>query len=219
MSKKVIMIVIITGFILLGTAFKIGNLQAQENETNKPVREQLRDLGVNIPFIDRDGDGINDLLQKGWGLQFLNRYRKRQALWEELNAKVVEGESKLVASDGDGVGDIPFPEFLRVKMKEMVDTDKDGKPDTMLGEFLGKRFQSLDFDGDGLPDDITREELHLYMQDMREWHNQIRDRIQKGMAPFLDEDGDGIPDNVPMGHRLRGPRGGPGGGPGSGPGG
>ena len=208
-------ITMIVGLCLLAILWSNGNLSAQENETEKPAREQLKDLGVKIPFIDRDGDGINDLLQNGWGLKFLNRYKKRRDLWEQLNVEIVgKGKKRLIDTNGDGVGDIPFREFLKKKMDELIDTDKDGKPDTLLREHLRKRFQTFDQDGDGLPDEITREEIHKYMKEMREWHNQVHERMRQGLPPFVDENGDGIPDDLPEGFGRpggHGGRGGPGG--------
>jgi hypothetical protein len=211
MKKLIYKIPTIVGLILLSSFLVKGNMFAKENETEKPVREQLKYLGVNIPFIDRDGDGINDLLQYGWGLKFLNRYKKRAFLWERLNAEVVvKGKKMMVDTDGDGVEDMPFHKIMKKKMDKLVDTDKDGKPDTLLREYLRKRFQSFDHNGDGLPDELTREEIHQYMKDMDEWHNQVHERIQQGLAPFVDENGDGIPDDVPAWFgRGAGPYGGP----------
>jgi len=204
------------GFVFLSLLLISGNLSAQESETEKPMREQLQDLGVKIPFIDRDGDGINDMLQNGWGLKFLDRYKKRRDLWEQLNVEIVgEGKKKMVDTNGDGVGDLPFRDFMKGKMSEFVDTDNDGKPDTLLREYLRKRFQSFDKDGDGLPDEFTREEIHQYMKEMKEWHEQIHERMDKGLPPFLDENCDGIPDDLPEGfgrpgrHGPPGPPGGP----------
>ena len=99
-------------------------------------------------------------------------------------------------------------------MDEMVDTDGDGEEDTALRDILRKRFQTFDKDGDGLPDEFTPDEIRKFMDDMREWRRQVRDRLNRGEAPFIDENGDGVPDHVPGGRpggrggRGRGGRGG-----------
>jgi len=160
---------------------------------------------VEIPFIDRDGDGINDLLQHGWGLRFMERYKKRQLVWEQLNVEIIKGEDGvMVDTDGDGVGDMSVRDFLKEKMDTLIDTDGDGTPDTALKDFLGRRFRAFDKDGDGIPDEISRKELKEMMQKMKEWRKEIRDRIRQGLPPFIDENGDGIPDNLPEGFRWRG---------------
>ncbi len=196
--------VILAVVILLGFAMFTGSAFAQEDqapaEKAQENADRLDNSEINIPFIDRDGDGINDMLQNGWGLRFMNRYKKRQALWDQLNVEiVVEDDEKLVDTDGDGEGDIPFREYLKEKMDELIDTDGDGEADTPLRDLLRKRFQTFDRDGDGLPDEFTPEEIRRYMQEMRDWRNQVRDRVSRGQPPFIDENGDGIPDHVPGG--------------------
>jgi hypothetical protein len=180
---------------LLALFFLSGSLSAQEPDQDPP----------EIPFIDRDGDGINDLLQHGWGLRFLERYQKRQLIWEQLNVEIIRGEDGLmVDTDGDGIGDISFRDFMKEKMDELIDTDGDGVPDTPLREYLGRRFRAFDRDGDGFPDDISREQMREHLRQMREWRQTIRDRIRQGLPAFVDEDGDGIPDGLPGGFGWRG---------------
>ncbi len=160
---------------------------------------------VEIPFIDRDGDGINDLLQHGWGLRFMERYKKRQLVWEQLNVEIIKGEDGImVDTDGNGVGDISVRDFLKEKMDTLIDTNGDGTPDTALKDFLGRRFKAFDKDGDGIPDEISKEEFKEIMKKMKEWRQEIRDRIRQGLPPFIDENSDGIPDNLPEGFRWRG---------------
>lgn len=191
--KHIMFIFIIT---FLAVFFLSDGLLAQEPD---PVPD------VEIPFIDRDGDGINDLLQHGWGLRFMERYKKRQLVWEQLNVEIIKGEDGvMVDTDGDGVGDISIRDFLKEKMDTLIDTDGDGTPDTALKDFLGRRFRAFDKDGDGIPDEISRKELKKMMQKMKEWRKEIRDRIRQGLPPFIDENGDGIPDNLPEGFRWRG---------------
>ena len=192
--------------LLLLSLFLCGGLFAQETAQTTVVNNQLKVSDIEIPFIDRDGDGINDLLQNGWGLRFLGRYKKRQELWEKFNIEIVldEDGKRMVDTDGDGIGDVLCREYMKEKMNELIDTDGDGVPDTPLREHLRRRFQSFDRDRDGLPDDFSREEMRAFMNQMREWRKQIRDRITQGLPPFVDEDGDGVPDNLPEGFGWRG---------------
>ena len=90
-----------------------GSLNAQEPDPN--------DVEFEIPFIDRDGDGINDVMQHGWGLRFVERYKKRQKVWEQLNVEIVKGENgPQVDTDGDGVGDMDIREFMKSKMARLL---------------------------------------------------------------------------------------------------
>ena len=190
-----LMILVFAGSLLVLTG--MGNSVAAQEED---------DQEVDIPFIDRDGDGINDLLQHGWGLRFRERYQQRQAVWEQLNVEVTRGEGGMMVDlDGDGVGDQAFSEFIQGKMNELIDTDGDGVPDTPLGDYLGRRFRAFDHDGDGLPDDISREELRERMREMQNWRREIQERMRQGLPAFEDADGDGIPDNLPedWGRRRR----------------
>jgi hypothetical protein len=173
-----------------------GLVQAQEQNTNP---------GVDMPFIDRDGDGINDLLQHGWGFRFLERYKKRQLVWEQLKVEIIHDEQGAkVDTDGDGVGDISVHDFLKEKMNELIDTNGDGTADTPLSEYLGHRFKAFDRDGDGLPDDISKEEMLNHMKEMQNWRNEVEKRVHDGKPVFVDENNDGIPDNLPEGFGWRG---------------
>jgi len=181
-----------------------GSLLLLTGMSNSVAAQDVDDPEVDIPFIDRDGDGINDLLQHGWGLRFRERYQQRQAVWEQLNVEVTRGEGGMMVDlDGDGVGDMAFSEFIQGKMNELIDTDGDGVPDTPLGDYLGRRFRAFDHDGDGLPDDISREELRERMREMRNWRREIRERMRQGLPVFEDADDDGIPDNLPEGWGWR----------------
>lgn len=167
------------------------NLSAQQINPPNPG-------GGNLPFIDRDGDGINDLLQHGWGLRFAERFKKRHELWEQLNIEIIRGEDGwMVDTDGDGIGDISFRDYMKDKMNELIDTDGDGIPDTPLKDYLGRRFKAFDRNGDGLPDDMSREEFRELMKQMRNWRQEMHDRVRQGLPPFIDADGDGIPDGFP----------------------
>ncbi len=176
--------------------FVFDNTQAQDPDPTEEMR---------IPFIDRDGDGVNDMLQNGWGQRFMQRYKKRQKIWEQLKPDIIEDEDgPMVDTDGDGTGDISLREFLKSKMDEMIDTDGDGKPDTALRDYLGRRFKAFDGNGDGLPDNITKEQMREHRQQMIEWRKEIRERLRQGKLPFPDDNGDGIPDNLPPGFGWRG---------------
>jgi len=190
----VVLTLIISCFIFLAS-----NTPVLAQDEHTPPQD------IQMPFIDRDGDGINDLLQHGWGLRFMERYKKRQLVWDQLKVEILRGEDGLmVDTNGDGVGDVSFHEFMKEKMNELIDTDGDGTPDTAIKDFLGRRFKAFDRDGDGLPDDISREEMRQMMQRMREWRQQMWERIKEGLPPFEDNDGDGIPDNLPFQGPMRG---------------
>ncbi|MBM4171953.1 MAG: hypothetical protein FJ214_08815 [Ignavibacteria bacterium] len=190
-------------FILAVVALSLLFIQTTSNAQS--IGDRLKGLGIDIPFIDKDGDGINDLLQNGWGLRFLNRWQHRQDLWDLLNVEIIKGENGLmVDTDGDGVGDIAFRDFIKSKMDELIDTNGDGTPDTPLKDLLGRRFKGFDRDGDGLPDRLNHDEMKELMQQMKDWRDQMRERIKQGLPPFIDANGDGIPDNLPEGFKMRG---------------
>lgn len=204
MKKSNYQMLPIVAVFMLAMFVIAGTLSAQEVEI--PVIEDQSEIpDMEIPFIDRDSDGINDLLQNGWGLRFVERYKKRQELWNQLNVEVIRGEEgRTVDTDGDGVGDIRFHDFMMEKMNELVDTDGDGVKDTPLKDYLGGRFKSFDQDGDGLPDDLSSEEIRERMNEMKAWRQEIRERIHNGESAFVDSDGDGIPDNLPQRFMKRG---------------
>lgn len=188
--------------LLFSLLFLSGTAIAQDEDSDDDSKD------VDIPFVDRDGDGINDLLQHGWGLRFLKRYQKRQLIWDQLNIDVVKGEDgkRMVDTDGDGIGDINFKDYMKEHMNELIDTDGDGIGDTTLKDYLGRRFQSFDRDGDGIPDDMSKEEMRAAFAEMKKWREQLRERLRNGQVPFIDENGDGIPDNLPdmlQGRRRR----------------
>jgi len=102
----------------------------------------------------------------------------------------------MVDLDGDGEKELA------------VDLDGDGTPETLFQELLLQRLQLLDRDGDGVPDPVSAEELEAHLRAMQAWRESVRDRIQHGLPPFVDEDGDGAPDGRPEPfHRPWGPRG------------
>ncbi len=191
--KNLTLLTIMTALCLL---FVFSDLQAQ----NPAPGEEMR-----IPFIDRDGDGVNDVLQNGWGQRFVERYKMRQKVWDELNVEIIKGEDgPMVDTDGDGVGDVSVRDFMTSKMDELIDTDGDGKPDTALRDYLGRRFKALDADGDGLPDKITKEQIREHREQMLEWRKSIRERLGNGLPAFIDDNNDGIPDNLPPAFGWRG---------------
>jgi len=172
-----------------------GITQAQEAPQAPPVE---------LPFIDRDSDGINDMVQNGWGFRFLERYKKRQLIWEQLKGEVLP--EKPTQPDAGQEREQKMADFLQQKMNEMIDTDNDGVADTPLGEYMGRQFQAIDKDGDGLPDDISKEQMREHMKKMRDWRNEVWQRINDGRPPFIDANRDGIPDNLPDGFGWRGYR-------------
>ena len=182
--------------ILLGLIWVNTALFAQDPDPTDPVDDHpnLRDH-----FIDRDGDGINDVFQRGLGLRMGRMGRGRGA--DGTGPGRVGGVRIGVDTDGDGVVD-----------QIMIDTDGDGVGDISLKDHLAQRMELLDRDGDGHPDPLSREELQAHIDAMREWRQSVHERIDQGLTPFVDEDGDGVPDGRP--DPLR--RGWPGRGPGSG---
>jgi len=174
----------------LGTVLSV---TAQEKEK---INKKLKEYQITIPFIDRDGDGINDLVQSGWGLKFLEQFKNRGVIWDQL---IIPGkdEEQLVDTDGDGEPDTSFREYFSSKMSQPVDTDGDGKLDTPLQEHMRKRFQSFDGNGDGIPDPVTPEQIREYMEDMREWRSLIKSRLLQGAEVFGEQDGTGIPKSFP----------------------
>jgi len=176
-----------TIFVIMGFIFYPADLYAQEDPD--PGQEATEE----IPFIDRDGDGINDFFQHPWGARMLERHKR---LRERRQAE--NHEPFLIDTDNDGVPDTPVGQFFRQKMDELIDTDNDGVPDTPLREYLRNQAGSFDRDGDGVPDIATPEEIREHMLEMQAWREQIRERINQGENPFVDEDGDGIPDGMPQ---------------------
>ena len=190
--------------ILLFFSICFLSFSAEAQESGTTPTSEIPAGEIEIPFIDRDSDGINDLLQNGWGLRFVERYKKRQELWEQLNVEIIRDEDgKKVDTDGDGVGDISFPDFMKQKMDELIDSDGDGEGDTPLREYMGGRFKSFDQDGDGLPDNMSSEEVKGYMNEMKQWREEIRERVSNGESPFVDDDEDGVPDNLPKRFQRR----------------
>jgi len=206
---------------ILGAVLINSDIRAQDN-TGQTVEDQLKNLQIRIPFIDRDEDGINDLLQNGWGLRFLERYKNRRAAWDQIMGErknggrmidsdgdgtpdtpmrdvIHERMNELVDTNGDGTADTPFGQYMRGLMGELIDTDGDGTPDTPLGRHMRKNFQLFDQNGDGVPDELSAEQLRQHFQDMQQWRDQIRQNILNGRPAFTDEDGDGVPDNCPEG--------------------
>ncbi len=222
MKKLIINFVLLIVFSLLVAVDPGSEAAAQVGTSTADIQKQLKKANVEIPFVDRDGDGVNDLLQNGWGLRFLKRYNNRNEAWNQIIEQGEDGTilvdtdgdgtadtplrelrqkrmGELIDTDGDGVADTAFGQYMRGLMNELVDTDGDGIADTSLRDYMKKQFQLLDEDGDGIPDNITREQLQEDMQEMRAWRQQIKENLENGLPAFTDENGDGIPDDLPSG--------------------
>jgi hypothetical protein len=192
MRLKLSMLAIVFGLVLVW-------------QTHLAAQSAAAGTAVALPFIDRDGDGINDMLQNGWGLRFMERYKKRQLIWEQLKAQIVQGlDGAGTNTEGGAQGDKQVREFMQQKMNELVDSNGDGAADISLGDFMAQQFKSFDRNGDGIPDDISKDEILKSMNEMREWRHEIDDRLRQGMPPLVDENGDGIPDDLPEGLGWRG---------------
>ena len=222
MKNKIIYIIAVIGLVILGLMWVHSDLFAQENPQTEPGE---------LPFIDRDGDGVNDFLQSGWGLRFQKNRKSSQMqekMMEKFNPVLVDTDEDGVAdtyyidTDNDGEVDISLHDYLeatreerrgerQAKMQELVDTDEDGVPDTPLYQHLRQQFGTFDRDGDGKPDAATPEEIRQHLREMQEWRKQVQQRINQGLSPFVDEDGDGIPDNLPerMKRKFGSPNAGP----------
>lgn len=198
MKRFIMSILFIAALSILGILWINSDVLGQDLTVQPPLQEQLREMKIEIPFVDRDGDGINDLLQNGWGLRFLQRYQNRRAVWEQM-MKDDEKGGMLIDTDGDGVPDTPMRDIFRNRMNERLDTDGDGVPDTPWAEHMRRRFQLFDQNGDGIPDELTPEQIRQHFQEMQQWREQIRDNLRNGLPAFTDADGDGIPDNLPGG--------------------
>lgn len=193
MKNKVMYTAVVMGLIIFGLMWRTGGTLAQE-ET--PAEE--------IPFVDRDGDGVNDMLQRGWGLRFNRNKGMRENVREQLNPVMVDTDDDGVAdtpyidTDGDGEVDTPLHDYLasereerqaemaefRAKLKELVDTDEDGVPDTPY----------IDTDDDGVVDTPLKD----YVDALRE-EGVFMGRGPMGgrMNELIDTDEDGVPD-TPM---------------------
>ncbi len=194
MKRLTMNIMLIAVLSILGVMWTNSDILAQQSQ----VQEQLREMNVEIPFIDKDGDGINDLMQNGWGLRFLQRYRNRKAMWTQL-MEDEEWGTQLIDTDGDGEPDTALRDIVGQRLNQLIDTDGDGIADTPWGEIMRRRFQMFDQDGDGVPDEMTPEQMRQHFQEMREWRQQIKENLRNGLPAFTDEDGDGIPDDLPEG--------------------
>lgn len=210
MRKLLYVIAATIGLILAGIIWVNTDIFAQDNTgtgQNNADKEKL-------PFIDKDGDGVNDLLQNGWGLKFAERQKKRQAMKELMG---IYGKPELVDTDNDGKPDTPYidtdndgkvdtplKEFMQNKMNQLIDTNNDGVPDTPLRDYIRQHNRTFDRNGDGVPDAATPEEIRQHMQEIKAWRQQIQERIKQGLPPFIDENNDGIPDNLPPHMQWRG---------------
>jgi len=119
-------------------------------EQMQELREQLRATmeagggrfgGMRGPrFVDTDGDGINDPIQRGGGMGSFGGFRPGgiERIYTDTDGDGVI-DQVLVDNDGDGVGDISLQEHLEARWQEM-DQDGDGVPDRPQGrENRGRR--------------------------------------------------------------------------------
>lgn len=198
MKRFIFLTVLTISIVMAGVLWVHSDLFAQDPD---PAEETIPD---DIPFVDRDGDGVNDLLQHGWGLRFRERHKR---LREGLENQRENREPFLIDTDNDGEPDTPLREYMRnqmrAKMDELIDTDDDGTPDTPLRDYLRQHHGTFDQDGDGIPDAGTPEQIRQHLQTMRQWRMQMTQQLLEGLN-LPDEDGDGWPDGLPQPFRGRG---------------
>ncbi|MFC1558118.1 hypothetical protein ACFL40_02055 [candidate division KSB1 bacterium] len=164
MKHKTYYLSLILGIALLGLAFIGNTVYAQETPGEN----------LEIPYIDRNGDGVNDLLASGRAIGLLNRIQKSQQMKnltdeekaamreEHLNMTEEERQAFMAERQAERQNlreewlNMTLEErqvFLTEKFNEMIDTDNDGVADTKIGELFNNRQPGfIDEDGDGKPD-------------------------------------------------------------------
>ena len=158
MKHKIFYLTIILGISLLGFAGNTVYAQSTPAEN------------LEIPFFDRNGDGVNDLLTSGRAIGLLNRIQRsrqmnnltdeeKKAIREAHLNMTVEEKQALMAERQNLLKEWlnmtveEREQLLTEKFNQMIDTDNDGVADTKLGELFNKRrFGFIDKDGDGKPD-------------------------------------------------------------------
>lgn len=160
MYRKFFYPAIIIGLLFAGFMMAGGNSYSQE------VPGEI----LEIPFIDRDSDGINDMLQHAWALRILDRIERRQnfqnlsdeekqALREQRKnmtdeeRRAFREERLALREQWLNMTEEERAQLLNEKFNQMIDTDNDGVADTKLGTlFQDRKFRVIDEDGDGVPD-------------------------------------------------------------------
>jgi len=197
-------------------------LKSQVNpKAEVPYKRGFQDLdhdGINDFFVDRDGNGINDVT----GVSYLHAFDFQDKnndgindLWVDEDgdgvndrlSEIEKKQTKWIDANGDGLMDMESSQFSEKALKaHVLDVDQDGRNDItgekITGEDLnGYRFGCVyeergiktedfkDSDGDGIHD--------RFMQLVKD--QQYKDRQ---MDYFLDIDGDGVSDDRGLGRLL-----------------
>ena len=160
MKHKIFYPAFILGVALLGFAFTGNTVYAQETPAEN----------FEIPFIDRNGDGVNDLLASGRSIGLLNRIQRNPQMnnltdeekeaYREACLNMTEEERQALMAERQSLREEWLnmtleerEQYLTEKFNEMIDTDNDGVADTKIGELVNNRqFGFVDADGDGKPD-------------------------------------------------------------------
>ena len=158
---------------------------------------------VKIQFIDRDGDGINDMVQYSWGLTIKVRYTDNQTRKRGLGINKRSNGARIPYPDGEGLVNIPFTDVIASTIIKTEFSSIGAVMSNSLNEYLHEQYQSFDRNGDGIPDVTALADIQKYMYEMHIWRALIKENIRQGLAPYTDENGDRIPDHMPP--HLSGP--------------
>ena len=197
MRRKIYFIEIAAMIVVTMIVFVNSILSAQGHSS------QEQPAHVTILFIDRDGDGINDIVQYYWGLTIKAHYTDHQTL---IKRPGIDKKSKgaRIPEPGDyGLLHISFTEVTMNTLTKTEFSSIGGEVRNSLNEYLRAHYQSFDRNGDGLPDVTAVEDIQKYMHEMHIWRALIKENIRQGFAPYKDENGDRIPDHIPP--HLKGP--------------
>jgi hypothetical protein len=153
---------------------------------------------LNIPFIDRNGDGVNDVLQYQWGERLAARSQSQKKRLQGLSADSVKKSRKTDDKSASRFETVDVYGILKNGDKK-VDANRDGTVDMTVQEYLDRHFRGFDDDGDGLPEVDYGERISKYMREMHQWLSQVRENVRNKKEPFPDVNSDGVPDNLPEG--------------------
>ena len=132
-KRRIYLVVLAVGFII-GINTNTNSIFAQENDKKKTEKNSKE----KILFIDKDGDGINDILQHGWGLKLLLN-KNKSAEEQNLNPDNKSGEI-IIKSDNKSC--VSYEDEINQYIKTF-DKDGDGKPDVGSIEEIRRYLKEL----------------------------------------------------------------------------